>query len=58
MQFWKHDNHPFFLHSNKMIDQKIDYVHNNPVVAGFLNHAYECRLSSATEFSPIKVDVL
>lgn len=58
MQFWKHDNHPFFLYSNKMIDQKIDYIHNNPVVAGFVNHAYEWRLSSANEFSPIKVDVL
>ncbi len=58
MQFWKHDNHPFFLYSNKMIDQKIDYIHNNPVEAGFVNHAYEWRLSSANEFSPIKVDAL
>ena len=58
MQFWKHDNHPFFLYSNKMITQKIDYIHNNPVEAGFVNHAYEWRLSSANEFSPIKVDGL
>ncbi len=21
-QFWKHDNHPFYLYSNPMIDQK------------------------------------
>lgn len=58
MQFWKHDNHPFFLYSNKMIEQKIDYIHNNPVEAGFVNHGYEWRLSSANEDSPIKLDEL
>ena len=26
-QFWKHDNHPFYLYSNRMIQQKIDYIH-------------------------------
>lgn len=31
MQFWKHDNHPFFLYTPKMIQQKIDYIHQNPV---------------------------
>jgi putative transposase len=55
MQFWKHDNHPFFLYSNGMIQQKIDYIHNNPVDAGFVNFDYEWRLSSANEESPIKV---
>ena len=33
MQFWKHDNHPFFLYSNRMIQQKVDYIHYNPVEA-------------------------
>ena len=58
MQFWKHDNHPFFLYSNEMIAQKIDYIHNNPVEAGFVNFAHEWRLSSANEDSPIKLDEL
>lgn len=58
MQFWKHDNHPFFLYSNEMIAQKIDYIHNNPVEAGFVNFAHEWRLSSANENSPIKLDEL
>jgi putative transposase len=35
-QFWKHDNHPFYLFSNKVIQQKIDYIHYNPVEAGFV----------------------
>jgi REP element-mobilizing transposase RayT len=56
MQFWKHDNHPFYLYSNEMIDQKVDYIHNNPVIAGFVNNPHEWRLSSANEESPIKVE--
>jgi REP element-mobilizing transposase RayT len=54
-QFWKHDNHPFYLYSNEMIQQKVNYIHNNPVKAGFVNEPHEWRLSSANEQSPIKV---
>ncbi|MBN8702931.1 MAG: transposase, partial [Bacteroidetes bacterium] len=56
MQFWKHDNHPFYLYSNKLIQQKIDYIHYNPVEAGFVNQPHEWRLSSANENSPIPLD--
>jgi len=56
MQFWKHNNHPFFLYSNKMIHQKVNYIHINPVEAGFVNQTNEWRLSSANEQSPIKLD--
>ncbi|HET6245655.1 MAG: transposase [Bacteroidetes bacterium] len=56
MQFWKHDNHPFYLYSNKMIQQKVDYIHFNPVNAGFVNYPYEWRLSSANEQSQIKLN--
>jgi len=55
-QFWKHDNHPFFLYSNKMIQQKMDYIHFNPVEAGFVNEPHEWRLSSANQDSPVKTD--
>jgi REP element-mobilizing transposase RayT len=55
-QFWKHDNHPFFLYSNQMIQQKVDYIHNNPVEAGFVNQPQEWRLSSANVESPIKLN--
>ena len=56
LQFWKHDNHPFFLYTNKMIQQKVDYIHYNPVEAGFVNQPQEWRLSSANENGPIKLD--
>ena len=55
MQFWKHDNHPFFLYTPKMIQQKIDYIHENPVEAGFVIKPEHWRLSSANEESPIKL---
>lgn len=54
-QIWKHDNHPFWLESAWMIDQKENYIHNNPVEAGFVNEPHEWRLSSANPQSPIEV---
>jgi REP element-mobilizing transposase RayT len=57
-QFWKHDSHPFYLYSNEMIDQKINYIHNNPVEAGFVNEAHEWRLSSANPNFEIKLSMI
>jgi putative transposase len=36
-QFWQQGNHPIELWSNAVIDQKLDYIHNNPVVAGWVD---------------------
>ncbi len=49
-------NHPFYLYSNKMIQQKVDYIHFNPVVTGFVNQPQEWRMSSANKNGPIKLD--
>lgn len=46
-QFWQHHNKPIELWSNKVIDQKMDYIHNNPVKSGFVDHSNEWRYSSA-----------
>jgi hypothetical protein len=35
-QFWRHDNKPIELWSNKVITEKINYIHNNPVEAGYV----------------------
>ncbi|MEZ5084265.1 MAG: hypothetical protein R2750_12595 [Bacteroidales bacterium] len=35
-QFWQQHNKPIELWSNSVIDQKLDYLHNNPVEAGFV----------------------
>ena len=35
-QFWQQDNHPIELYNNKMIEQKLNYLHDNPVESGFV----------------------
>ena len=36
IQLWTHENHAVELTSNKMIESKIDYIHGNPVKAGWV----------------------
>ena len=38
-----------------MIQQKVDYIHYNPVEAGFVNQPQDWRLSSANNDSPVKL---
>lgn len=35
-QFWQHDNKPIELWSNKVINEKLNYIHRNPVEAGMV----------------------
>lgn len=35
-QLWRHNNNPNELMSNKVIDEKINYFHNNPVEEDFV----------------------
>lgn len=53
-QFWQQDNHPIELTDNKMIDQKLDYIHNNPVDAGFVNEPECYPYSSAMDYAGLK----
>jgi REP element-mobilizing transposase RayT len=54
-QFWQNGNHPIELWSAAVIQQKINYLHNNPVKQGIVAHPQDYLYSSANEFSPIKV---
>lgn len=54
-QVWQNGNYPMLLHSNRMIDQKVKYIHQNPVKAGFVNEDHEYLYSSASPISPLKV---
>jgi len=49
-QFWQHHNKPIELWSEKVIKQKIDYIHNNPVDGGFVTKPIEWKYSSARNF--------
>ena len=50
-QFWRHDNKPIELWSNKVIDEKINYIHNNPVEEGFVYKPEEYVYSSAKDYA-------
>lgn len=50
-QFWRHDNHPVELWSNKVITQKIHYIHQNPVKAGFVTNSEDYLYSSALDYA-------
>lgn len=50
-QFWRHDNKPIELWSNKVIDEKIRYIHNNPVEEGLVYYPEDYIYSSARDYS-------
>ncbi len=50
-QFWRHDNKPIELWNNKVIDEKINYIHNNPVEEGLVFRAEDYLYSSATDYA-------
>ena len=49
-QFWQQDNHPIELFSPAVTFQKIDYVHNNPIVAGIVSEPDHYLYSSARDY--------
>jgi putative transposase len=49
-QFWQQHNQPIELWSAKVIDQKLEYTHNNPVNAGFVREPQEWKYSSAIDY--------
>jgi putative transposase len=49
-QLWQQDNHPIELSTHKMLHQKLDYIHNNPVEAGFVDKPEDYLYSSAKNY--------
>jgi REP element-mobilizing transposase RayT len=50
-QFWQQHNKPIELWSPEVIDQKVDYIHFNPVEAGFVSEPHHWKYSSALDYS-------
>jgi REP element-mobilizing transposase RayT len=50
-QLWRHDNKPIELWSNKVIDEKLNYIHNNPVEEGLVFRAEHYVYSSACDYA-------
>jgi len=46
--------HTLLLIHHTICETQIDYIHFNPVEAGFVNQPQDWRLSSASEDSPVK----
>jgi len=49
-QFWQQHNKPIELSNNKIIQQKLDYLHNNPVQEGFVYKPDDYVYSSAKDY--------
>jgi putative transposase len=49
-QFWQQHNKPIELSNPEMTRQKLDYLHENPVEAGFVEHPWEYLYSSARDY--------
>ncbi len=50
-QCWQQHNKPIELWSAETIQEKIDYIHNNPVESGFVTEPQHWKYSSAQNFS-------
>ena len=51
IRFWQNHNMPIEIWSNKIIDQKLNYIHQNPVKAGIVFRAEDYVYSSAVDYS-------
>ena len=49
-QFWIQDSHPIVLDKIEIAWQRLDYIHNNPVVSGFVDKSEEYIYSSARDY--------
>jgi putative transposase len=53
-QLWQEGSHPEEIYSEKMLIQKIDYIHNNPVRRGYVDKPKHWRYSSARNYEGIE----
>lgn len=49
-QFWQQHSHPIELNSNYLMDQKLEYIHHNPVKAGIVSQPEDFIYSSAIDY--------
>jgi REP element-mobilizing transposase RayT len=49
-QLWRQDNHPIEVFTAAIQQQKLDYIHNNPVEAGFVEKQEDYLYSSARDY--------
>jgi len=50
MQFWQQNNQPVEIWSLKVFEQKLNYIHDNPVETGFVTNPIDWKYSSARNY--------
>ncbi len=53
-QVWRQDNHPIELFTNEVIDQKLNYIHQNPVEEGIVQNPEDYLYSSARNYAELE----
>ncbi len=53
-QFWQQNNKPLEIKDQEMFDKKLQYIHDNPVIAGFVTKPEDWKYSSARDFCGMK----
>ena len=53
-QFWRQGYHPIELSTNDMMQQKLDYIHSNPVEEGIVDEPEHYLYSSARDYAGLK----
>jgi len=47
---WRYDNHPIVIESKKFFQQKLNYIHNNPVRKAYVVKQEDWLYSSARNY--------
>jgi putative transposase len=57
-QLWIQDNHPILLANEMMLLQRLEYIHNNPVTAGFMVDPTHWKWGSAYDYTTGKTGII
>ena len=49
-QLWQEGSHPEQIHSDEIMLQKLEYMHNNPLRRGYIDEPAHWRYSSARDY--------
>ena len=52
-QLWQESSHPQVVEHEDVMEQKINYIHNNPVKRGYVDDAVHWRYSSARNYADL-----
>ena len=52
-QLWQEDNHPQHIEGDAMMEQKLEYLHTNPVRRGYVDEPSHWRYSSARDYDGV-----